>query len=40
MSLEKVDRILVVDDEESIRTVLNEVLTDDGFRVTQAANGL
>ena len=40
MSLEKVDRVLVVDDEESIRTVLNEVLTDDGFRVTQAANGM
>ena len=40
MSSEKVNRILVVDDEESIRTVLTEVLTDDGFRVTQAANGV
>ena len=40
MSLEKVNRILVVDDEESIRTVLTEVLSDDGFRVTQAASGI
>lgn len=40
MSSEKVNRILVVDDEESIRTVLTEVLTDDGFSVTQAANGM
>jgi len=40
MSSKKANRILVVDDEESIRTVLTEVLTDDGFRVTQAANGL
>jgi len=40
MSLEKANRILVVDDEESIRAVLTEVLIDDGFRVTQAANGL
>ena len=40
MSSENPNRILVVDDEESIRTVLTEVLTDDGFSVTQAANGL
>jgi diguanylate cyclase (GGDEF)-like protein len=40
MSPENADRILVVDDEESIRAVLTEVLTDDGFSVTQAANGL
>jgi len=40
MSSEKANRILVVDDEESIRAVLTEVLNDDGFRVTQAANGL
>lgn len=40
MSSEKANRILVVDDEESIRAVLTEVLIDDGFRVTQAANGL
>jgi len=39
MGQEKTNRILVVDDEESIRTVLTEVLTDDGFSVTQAANG-
>ncbi len=40
MSSETADRILVVDDEASIRAVLTEVLTDDGFSVTQAANGL
>ena len=40
MSSQKADRILVVDDEDSIRAVLTEVLTDDGFRVTQAANGI
>ncbi|HHM06200.1 MAG TPA: diguanylate cyclase [Gammaproteobacteria bacterium] len=30
-------RILVVDDEESLREVLSEVLTDDGYPVTTAA---
>ena len=33
------DRILVVDDEDTIRMVLTEVLTDDGYDVTEAANG-
>ncbi len=31
-------RILVVDDQESVRTVLTQVLEDDGFAVTEAAN--
>jgi diguanylate cyclase (GGDEF)-like protein len=30
--------ILVVDDEESVRTVLSQVLQEDGFVVTEAAN--
>ena len=32
-------RILVVDDEDSVRTVMSEVLKDEGFAVTEAANG-
>jgi diguanylate cyclase (GGDEF)-like protein len=32
-------RILVVDDEESLRSMLSEVLTDDGYEVTSAENG-
>ncbi len=31
--------ILVVDDEESVRTVLSQVLEGDGFKVTAAATG-
>ena len=36
---EKGKRILVVDDEESIRSVLSQVLDEDGFEVTEAASG-
>jgi diguanylate cyclase (GGDEF)-like protein len=32
-------RILVVDDEDSVRTVIVQVLQEDGFTVTSAANG-
>ena len=32
-------RILVVDDEGSVRTVLSEVLAEDGFQVSQATSG-
>jgi diguanylate cyclase (GGDEF)-like protein len=32
-------RILVVDDENSVRTVMSQVLQDEGFAVTEAANG-
>jgi len=32
-------RILVADDDDSIRTLIAEVLGDDGFEVTTAANG-
>lgn len=32
-------RILVVDDEESVRSVLAQVLEADGYQVTQAASG-
>jgi diguanylate cyclase (GGDEF)-like protein len=32
-------RVLVADDDMSIRTLIAEVLTDDGFDVTTAANG-
>ena len=33
------DRILVVDDNESTRSILAEALEYEGFRVTTAANG-
>jgi CheY-like chemotaxis protein len=33
------DRILVVDDNESIRSILAEALEDQGFRVSTAADG-
>jgi len=36
---EKKNRILVVDDEQSLRIILSQVLTDDGHEVTVAANG-
>ncbi|MGD2272325.1 MAG: diguanylate cyclase [Desulfobacterales bacterium] len=32
-------RILVVDDEDSVRTVMMQVLQEEGFAVTEAANG-
>ena len=32
-------RILVVDDEDSVRKVISQVLQDEGFAVTEAANG-
>ena len=33
------DRILVVDDDESIRQIVRLCLADEGYRVTEAANG-
>jgi two-component system response regulator FlrC len=33
------DRILVVDDNESVRSILAEALEDQGFRVSTAADG-
>lgn len=36
---ENTSRILVVDDEQSLRIILSQVLTDDGHDVTVAANG-
>ena len=33
------DRILVVDDDESIRQIVRLCLSDEGYRVTEAANG-
>lgn len=35
----KTGKILVVDDEKSIRCLLSDVLTDKGFEVTQASDG-
>ena len=32
-------RVLVVDDEESIRGMVAQVLTDEGYHVTQASSG-
>jgi DNA-binding response OmpR family regulator len=37
--VEKLYRILVVDDEPAIRTLLNDVFTAAGFEVVEAANG-
>jgi diguanylate cyclase (GGDEF)-like protein len=37
--MEKDIHILVVDDEDSVRNVLSQVLQGDGFAVTEAANG-
>ncbi len=39
MTLQNQLNILVVDDEDSIRAVLTNVLQDDGFAVTEAASG-
>ena len=33
------DRILVVDDDESIRQIVRLCLSDEGYRVDEAANG-
>ena len=35
----RAQRILVVDDEEVIRTLLKEILTDEGYEVTTVADG-
>ncbi len=40
MATENALRILVVDDEESLREVLSEVLTDDGYNVDTAETGI
>ena len=32
-------RVLVVDDEESVRNLLQRILQDAGYQVTTAANG-
>ena len=37
---EKAINILVVDDEESIRTTLKQILTGEGHTVSDAANGM
>lgn len=34
------EKILVVDDQPSIRRLLEEILTDEGYAVTTASNGL
>ena len=39
MNVTKEIRILVVDDEPTVRNVLSQVLEDDGFETTEAANG-
>ncbi len=33
------ERILIVDDDESIRQIVRLCLTDEGFEVREAANG-
>ena len=35
----EVDRILVVDDEDTVRSVLHQVLTEDGYNVEAASSG-
>jgi diguanylate cyclase (GGDEF)-like protein len=39
MTMAKDIRILIVDDEPTVRNVLSQVLEDDGFETTEAANG-
>ena len=34
------DRVLVVDDDEAIREAVRDLLEDDGYEVTTAANGV
>ena len=36
---EQVTNVLVIDDEEAIRSLLTDVLTDAGYRVTAVASG-
>ena len=38
MAMKKNIRILVVDDEQSVRTVLSQVLQEDGYSVSEAVN--
>ena len=39
MSDDKPFKILIADDEESIRSIIAEVLEDEGYKVDTAANG-
>jgi DNA-binding NtrC family response regulator len=39
MNKKKTNRVLIVDDEENIRQILTEYLTDFGYEVTCAADG-
>ena len=39
MNMTKGIRILIVDDEATVRSVLSQVLEEDGFETTEAANG-
>lgn len=34
------EKVLIVDDQFGIRTLLNEVLSKEGYKIYQAANGL
>jgi DNA-binding response OmpR family regulator len=38
-SLERRERILLVDDDAEMRSLLTDVLNDEGYEVLQAANG-
>lgn len=39
LAVEKAAKILVVDDEDIIRVLLDEILTEEGYKVFQAENG-